>query len=72
MSKPIFRIKHEPKASALPSLRIKTSAFNRIEELSKRNGIPLIEVVRQMLDFAIEHIEQETFVYDSFKSLREE
>lgn len=49
-----FEIRSDIKATTLPSLRISVEDLNKIREISGRDNVPIQEVVRQMIKFAIE------------------
>lgn len=56
MSTPVFKIKKETHPAHLNAIRISDRAFRAIERICHENGVPQGEVVRQMIDFAIEHM----------------
>lgn len=52
-----LKLKSEPKTPALQSIRITAEMDAAIRSISQKTGIPLPELVRKMLDFAITHSE---------------
>lgn len=56
MSEPEFKIKKETHPAHLNAVRVSNRAFEAISKLAQVHGVPQGEVVRQMIDFAIEHM----------------
>lgn len=56
MSRPEFKIKKETHPAHLNAVRISNRAFTAIENIGRANGVSQNEVVRQMIDFALEHM----------------
>ncbi len=55
--RPVFKIKKETHPAHLNAVRVSNRAFEAITELARINATPQNEVVRQMIDFALEHME---------------
>lgn len=53
-----FEIRKKVKATTLPSVRFSVRAYEKIKEISVRDNVPIQEVVRQMIDFAIDSMEK--------------
>lgn len=55
----MFKIKKETHPAHLNAVRVSNRAFEAIQKLTQQHGMSQNEVVRQMLDFAIEHMENQ-------------
>lgn len=56
---PKFEIRNEPKAAYIPSFRVTAEMHHKLKTISAKSCTPLPEILRQMIDFALVHMDAE-------------
>lgn len=54
MEERVFKIKAEQKSVVIPSFRVTPEVYDKIKAAARTNGTTVSEVIRQMIEFALE------------------